>query len=352
MSPFTARLLGAWGICASISAHCLLAQNRELESRITRAVATLDSARTERGADSLRALLARWPQDGSTELRVRAHIYLGAASVSLGLRDSAFTHFQEAVGLNTFAVPDPQVFNPDILAAFREARRATPIVHLRVAPDTVIRPLAEAYLVAVAVGRPGNVTLRVARADGPAAGAATVGLNVDSTASSVIPLRVSDSLPLEPGDYQPTAEMPGTATPPATARLRITRPPVDTAAHERALDSTLFRPEAKKGPPVPASAAFGIAFGAAAAVVPMVFGNKDLGSGNVQVPAVSVGLGISVAGMAGVVLGRRMVPIEENLQYNRSLVTAWQQRNRTIAQANERKRRSAPLRIVLVEEHP
>ena len=126
---------------------------------------------------------------------------------------------------------------------------------------------------------------------------------------------------------------------------------MSTAAHERALDSTLFRPEAKKGPPVPASAALGIAFGTAAAVVTMVFGNRDLGSGKGQVPAVSVGLGISVAGIAGVVLGRRMVPIQENLQYNRSLVTAWEQRNRTIAEANERKRRSAPLRIILVEEH-
>jgi len=352
MSPMTGRSLAALGVAVSICTQCLFAQSRELSLRVARAVAILDSAQTERGVDSLRALLGEWPPDGSTELRVRAHIYLGAASLTLGSRDSALVHFQEAVRLNAFAVPDPDVFNPDILAAFREARRATPIVHLRVAPDTVIRPLAEAYLVAVAVGRPGSVTLRVLRADGAAAGAAAIALNVDSSSSSVIRLRVSDSLPLEPGDYQLTAEMPGTATPPATARLRITRPPVDTAAHEPAPDSTLFRPEAKKGPPVPASAAFGVAFGAAAAVVPMVFGNKDLGSRNVQVPAVSVGLGISVAGIGGVVLGRRMVPIQENLQYNRSLVTAWQQRNRTIAEANERKRRSAPLRIVLVEEHP
>ncbi len=351
MSRIPARFLGALGVCTAIFAQSLAAQSRDLVGRVAHAVAALESAQTERGIDSLRALLGEWPQDGSTELRVRANIYLGTASLSLGSGDSAFIHFQEAVRLNAFAVPDPDVFNPDVLAAFREARRSTPAVRLRVATDTMLRPLAEAYLVAVAVGRPGNVTVRMLRADGAVAGAAAIELDVDSTSSSVVPLRVSDSIPLEPGDYQLTAEMLGTATESATARLRITRASVDTAAHEPALDSTLFRPETRKGPPVPASALFGMAFGAAAAAVPMVLGNKDLGGG-VQVPAISVGLGISVAGIGGVVLGRRMLPIHENSQYNRSLVAAWEQRNRAFAEANEHKRRLAPLRITLVEEHP
>ena len=59
-----------------------------------------------------------------------------------------------------------------------------------------------------------------------------------------------------------------------------------------------------------------------------------------------------MCGIAGVALGRRMVPITENIEYNRSLVTAWEQRNRAIAEANERKRRLAPLRITLLEERP
>lgn len=352
MKPPTARFLAAFAVALQISVGSLWAQGRELALRITRAVAALDSAQTERGVDSLRALLGEWPEGGSTELRVRAHIYLGSASLALGFRDSAFAHFGEAVRLNPFAVPDPDIFNPDVLAAFREARRSTPSLRLKVAADTVIRPLAEAYLVAVAVGQPGSVTLRVLRADGAAAGTATIALNVDSTSSSVIPLRVSDSLPLEPGDYQLVAEVPGAATQSATIRLRVTRTPVDTTVYEPALDSTLFRPEMRKGPPVPISAVSGIAFGAVAAAVPMLLGNKDLAGGRAQVPAISVGVGISVAGIAGVVLGRRMVPIQENIQHNRSLVSAWEQRNRAIAEANEQKRRIAALRITLMEERP
>ena len=351
MSVRVVRLFGVLGLWASLSTHGLLAQTRELVPRLARALAALDSAHTERGVDSLRALLGQWPQDGPTDLLVRAHIYLGAASVSLGWGDSAFAHFREAVLLNAFAVPDPDVFNPNILAAFREARRTTPALRLGVAADTVIRPLTEGYLVAVALGRPGEVTLRLVRSGGAGAGAPSVALTVDSSSSAVLALRVSDSLPLEPGDYQLSAEMPGTDEA-ATARLRISRPPVDTAPPEPALDSALFRVEARKGPPVPTSALLGIAFGAGAAVLPMMLGNKDLGSGKVQIPAISVGLGISAAGIAGVVLGRRMVPITENIEYNRSLVTAWEQRNRAIAEANERKRRLAPLRITLVEERP
>lgn len=352
MSPANARFLASYAVAVAITAQCLFAQDRELALRVNRAVAALDSAQTERGIDSLRALLGEWPQDGSIDLRVRATVHLGAASVSLGLRDSALVHFRDAIRVNPFGVLDRDIFNPEIVALFREARRTTPRVGIRVAGDTVIEPLAEPYLVAVAVGQPGDVSVHLVRVGGTPPSVGPTQLTVDSTASFVVPLRVSDSVALEPGDYRLTAAMPGTAAPVAVALLRITRQPVDTTAREPALDSALFRPETKKGPPVPMSALSGIAFGVAAAAVPMVLGNKDLGSGKVQVPAISVGLGISVAGIAGVAIGRRMVPIHENIQYNRSLVTAWEQRNRAIAEANEHKRRLAPLRITLVEEHP
>jgi len=330
----------------------LPAQAPILEARLARALAALDSTETERGIELLRELVRSLPPDAPQALRVRAHLHLGAASWSLGLGDSAAAHFSETVRASPFAQPNPEIFNPDVLAAFRAARRGTLTVGLRVATDTVIKPDVDSYLVAVAVGRPGDVNVLLRRTDGPAPASVETRLRVDSVSSFVLSLRVSDGLALEPGDYRLSALLQDAPGDSATTTLRITRPAVDTAAHEPPLDSSLFRPEMRKGPPVPTSALLGMAFGAAAAAVPMVLGNKDLGGGKAQVPALSVGLGISVAGIAGVVLGRRMVPIHENIQYNRSLVTAREQRNRAIAEANEHKRRLAPLRITVVEEHP
>jgi len=328
----------------------LAGQTGRLVSRVASAIALLDSAETERGVDALRTVLAQWPDNGPRDLRVRAHSYLGAAILALGMRDSALAHFSEAVRLNPFAVLDPDVFNPEAIAAFREARLTTPSLGVRIAKDTVLKPLSQSYLVAVAVGEPAEIVVSLRRATGTSLGVASERLTVDSTASFVMALHTPDSIPLEPGDYLLTAEMLGTTTLSVRALLRITRQTVDTAPHEPALDSTLFRPERKKGPLAPISALSGIAFGTAAAAVPMVFGNREVDGRKAQISALSVGAGICVAGLAGVILGRRMIPINENIQYNRSLVVAWEQRNRAIAEANEAKRRLAPLRIALVEE--
>ena len=350
MSPMTGRTLPALGVAVFTCAQWLFAQSRELSLRVTRAVAILDSAQTERGIDSLRALLAQWPSDGATELRVRASVHLGAASLSLGLRDSALTHFREAVRLNPFAVPDPEVFNPDIVETFRQARRSTPSVGLRVAADTVINPVTEAYLVAVAVGSPGEVAVAVVPAAAAAPGPAPTRLRVDSASSFVLPLRAADSLPLEPGDYRLTAGMPRTAVPSTTALLRITRQAVDTASHDPPLNPAQFRPETRPGAPAKGSAISGLLIGLAAAALPSLVSNSAVWGKGVDVHAVSVGSSIAIAGIAGVFVGRRPVPIPENIELNRNLRASWEERDRLIAVDNARRRRWAPLRIEVIPQ--
>ena len=61
--------------------------------------------------------------------------------------------------------------------------------------------------------------------------------------------------------------------------------------------------------------------------------------------AVAVGAGISIAGIIGAVAGRPTTVVRENVDYNQSLRTAWEDRNRAIARANDRIRRFAPLRL-------
>ncbi len=340
--PRIESLLLACGMMAM--AGPLTAQQSEFDARLNGAIAALDSAEAERGAQLLRGFLSTLPPDAPAAVRVRADLYLGAASLSLGLADSARVHFADMVRVNPFAVPDTNVFNPDVLAAYHTARRTTAVVALRVASDTVIKPMEGGYLVAVAVGRPGRVQFRLAdTGEGHTDTLHTV-LDVDSTASFVLPLRRSASLTIQAGSYRLTARMPD-ASDSVAVPLTITRQPVDTAVLAPPLDSSVFRPEHRKGPPVTASAVAGIALGAVTAALPVLLANKNLGTGTSQVAAASMGVGISVAGVIGVFAGRRQVPIQENIQYNQSLVQAWQARNRTITETNARAVQAAPLRI-------
>jgi len=350
MSPPTGRWMAALGAAVSICSSSLAGQSRELSLRVTRAVAVLDSAHTERGIDSLRALLAQWPPEGAIELRVRANVHLGAASLSLGLRDSALTRFSEAVGLDPFATPDPEVFSPDVVAAFREARGSTPSVGVRVAADTVINPVGEAYLVAVAVGLPGDVIVRLASTDGTAPAPGPFQLRVDSVSSLVLPLRAPDSLPLGSGDYRVTAGMPGTAAKTATALLRITPQPVDSAPHDPPPDLAQFRPETRPGALATGSAIGGLLVGLAAVALPSLVSNSDVSGGGMDLRAISIGSSIVIAGIAGVFVGRRPVPVAENIEYNRLLRTSWEERVRRTAAENAHRRRWAPLRIQLLPE--
>jgi len=320
-------------------------RQQDFEVRLERALAVLDSTETERGAQLLRALLASLPPDAPQALRVRAQLHLGAANWALGLKDSAAVQFRDMVRANPFAVPDPELFNPEIVAAWRAVKRATPAVALLVASDTTIKPDAEPYLVAVGVGRPDEVTVRLARTDGPSAGAVGTRIRVDSTASFALALRITDSLPLAPGRYQLTARLALSPRDSASVSLQVTSLPVDTLPHETPLDASLFRPESRKGSPVAGSAIAGLAIGAAAAAIPVVLHNSQLGGNKVQIAAISVGAGISVAGFAGVFVGRRLVPITENVTYNRSLIDQWEARNGAIAARNELARRWAPLRV-------
>ncbi len=323
-------------------------QQATLEQQLARALATLDSTETERGTQLLHEFLVALPPDAPTVLRVRAHLHLAVASLSLGLRDSAITQFREMVRANPFATPDPSLFNPDVLAAYREARRTTRALALRVAQDTVLRPDVDLYLVALALGQPDEVSVRLVRMDSLGVAAVERRLRVDSTSSFTLPLRISDSIPLSPGRYRLTGSLASSSEDSASGTLDLSRQPVDTARHEPPVNPSLLRPEFRKGAPAAMSAVSGALLGLAAAAIPMTLANRDLRGGSSSATAIAVGAGISVAGIVGVFVGRPQVPIAENVQYNRALLTSWHERDRAVSAANDRARRWAPIRIRLV----
>lgn len=326
------------------------ALQESFEERLARAIAALDSAEVERGVDLLRQLLASGDPAAPRSAIARAHLHLAAASLALGLRDSATAHLREMVRANPFGVPDTLVFNPDLLSQFRRVRRATPALDFRIARDTVIRPDTDKYLVAVAVGEPRPVSIVLRGPGGSPTAIFELRRQIDSSATVPIAPVGTDSLPIPTGIYR--LVLNAGADLELSASLRFTRVSalVDTIPHEPPPDSNLFRPETRKGPPVAWSALAGVALGAAAAVLPSVLSNRDLSRQGVGMGGISVGGTIAVAGVVGVFAGRRPVPIAENIEFNRRLLASWEARNREIAAENERRRRWAPLRIEVVPQ--
>jgi len=83
-----------------------------------------------------------WTFDVTAAQRVEANLYLGAALVLLGARDSGVTHFRAALERDPFADLDASRFTPAQLDAFQAARRAVfrigvrPVVATRLDPRT------------------------------------------------------------------------------------------------------------------------------------------------------------------------------------------------------------------------
>lgn len=341
-------LCATWG--PTFAASQTAPQQESFEARLARAIAALDSAEVETGVDLLRSLLGS-PDPAAPRLAIaRAHLHLAAASLSFGLRDSAVAHLREMVRANPFAVPDTLVFNPDVVSQFRRVRRTTPALDFRVAADTLLWPEKDRYLVAVAVGEPRQVNIALV---GPGEGTSTtfeVRRLVDSSATVPLAAVGPDSLPLAPGIYRMMLNAGRDLQ--LTVSLRVGRVAalVDTMQHQPPPDSSLFRPETRKGPPVGWSAVAGLALGAVATAAPSLLSNRDIAAQGLDARAVSIGGTIAAAGIVGVFVGRRPVSIPENVEFNRRLVASWQERNAQIAAENERRRRWAPLRIEVVRQ--
>lgn len=343
-----ALVLLSWLLAATGMRAGRTVQAQTAEERLQRAIAALDSAEFERGLDLLRDLLRTPPGELSALARSRAGIHAGAASLATGHLDSAAAYFRLSVRASAFASPDQEVLNPEAWSLFRSVKESTPAVSVRMTRDTVIRPDADALLMELAVGQPGNVTVALRWLAPTVRDTVLPSLSIDSTrAVSLVP-RWSDSLPWHEGEVELVATVQApTGVDTSRVRVRLTRQAVDTVPHEPRPDSTRFRPTTAKGPPAAGSAVLGLAFGTVAVAIPVLLANTDLGSGSAAY-RVPVAIGLAVAGLIGTFAGRKDVPIEANIEYNRGLVQRWEEANRQKAAENARRVRFAPLRVEVI----
>jgi len=84
--------------------------------------------------------------------------------------------------------------------------------------------------------------------------------------------------------------------------------------------------------------------------IPLLLGHSELRTWSTKSRALFVGATISTAGIAAHVLGRPKELLPENIEYNRALRSAWQERNGSIAAINAVRRSTPMLRVHVVPE--
>jgi hypothetical protein len=242
-----------------------------------------------------------------------------------------------------FTALDGNRANPDATSLFAAARRETAAVGVRAPADTSVPPDG-AWPVRIAVGSPGQVTLRLIREGAAPLDSAIASVQVDSV--SIVPLSLmgaGKSL-LPAGHYQLVGErVDGAgAGPGAALTMDVVRVTADTTSHDL---PPAFRPETRLGPPSTWSLFRGLFFGAAAATLPMILSGAERDGGGVDTRALTVSATLVTAGVVGVFAGRQRLSLPDNISLNESLRGAWEDRNRAIAADNAERRLRAPVRI-------
>jgi len=135
MRRIVVTALVLWAVPASARAQdstaVVLQQARDLYERIE----------LERSLPLYRAVLSPgWRFEVTQAQRVEARLYLGAALLLLGERDSALAHFRTALERDPFADLDPARFTPSQLEAFQAARQTVFAIAVRPVTPTRFDP--------------------------------------------------------------------------------------------------------------------------------------------------------------------------------------------------------------------
>jgi len=322
------------------------------EQLLAQAITMLGATEPERAVELLRQLVGDLPATAASSVRRDAQLRLATASWSLGLLDSATVHFQDAARADAFFQPDPDAFNPEEVMAFRAARRAVVAVGVRPPGDTLLDARTGRWPVAVAVSQPGQVQLRLAGLDTAHLAARTVILVVDSTATVSVPVMGADSAPIAPGTYRLVVaySAPGGTVSDSTVSVDVAPTTPDSLAHEAPPPDSLFRLEFRLEPRSGNALLRSIGVGVGAAAIPLLFGDRRLRTWDTQSRALFVGVAVSVTGLATYIFGRPRRLLPDNIDYNRALRSAWEERDRSIAATNAARRATPMLRIRVVQK--
>ncbi|HEV2752093.1 MAG TPA: hypothetical protein VGV12_16340 [Gemmatimonadales bacterium] len=297
-----------------------------------------------RAAATLRRDLARLNAAGAPAAdQVQGLVYLGAADLFRGRRDSAVVVFRRLVQLDPRYAPDRLVFPPEVTTVFDSVRALTKTVAVVVPPDTQVAPGTGNFsaLVLASAFQTVDVTLRYE--DGTPFRSLYVGPIGDSLHVQWDGLDAAGQLPpvsrilLRVASRAPSGEISTILQVPLD--LRIARQ--DTLAWPTPPPASAFLPERAGGRSALRALLGGAVLSGAVIALPSVVG----GSGGPSGSRVAVAGSVGIAGVLGYLLHRPGRPLPANIRANQTRRDAWQQAVATATAENARRRGDVRLAV-------
>ncbi len=273
--------------------------------------------------------------------RAKGLVYLGAAELYRGRRDSAVAVFRRLVMLDPRYRPDRLVFPPEVTSLFDDVRLQTKTAAVEVPRDTTITPGAGTFAIKVIASSFQAVEVTLRATEGALLRALYVGpvgdsLNVqwDGLDGAGQPPTVN-RLMLRVASRAPTGELAGIIQIP----LDVRQSRLDTLPWPPPPTGSEFLPERARGGPAGRALLGGLLLSGAVAALPAIVGGTDTPSG----PRLAVAGTIGLAGLVGSVLHRPGRPLAANVRANQALRDAWQRRVEATQADNARRRRDVRL---------
>ena len=297
-----------------------------------------------RAAATLRRDLARLSAVGAPAAdQVGGLIYLGAADLFRGRRDSAVAVFKRLVRLDPRYAPDRLLFPPEVTSVFDSVRALTKTVALVVPPDTQVAPGAGNFSALVLASSFQTVDVTLRYEDGAPFRSLYAGPIGDSLHVLWDGLDAAGQLPpvsrivLRVASRAPSGELSTILQVPLD--LKIQRP--DTLAWPAPLPDSAFVPERAGGRSAVRALLGSAVLSGAVVALPSVVG----GSGGPSGSRVAVAGTVGIAGVLGYLLHRPGRPLSANIRANQTRRDAWQQQVATVTAENARRRSDVRLAV-------
>jgi hypothetical protein len=297
----------------------------------------------------LRRDLSKPPAAGAPiAARAEGLVYLGAAELYRGRRDSAAAVFRRLVMLDPRYRPSLLVFPPEVTSLFDGVRLQTKTVAVVLPRDTTIVPGPGAFGIWIIASSFQLVDVTLRYEDGAPFRPLYAGPIGDSLNVPWDGLDAAGGLPsinrvlLRVASRAPTGELAGIVQVPLD--LRLSRP--DTLALPPPPADAQLLPERARSGAAKRAVTGGALLSGVVVLLPAVVGGTDTQSG----PRVAVATTIGLAGLLGYVLHRPGRPLAGNVRANQALRDAWKQRVATTTAENARRRRD--VRVVVRANEP
>lgn len=270
-------------------------------------------------------------------------LYLGAADLFRGRRDSAVAVFRRLVMLDPRFRPDRMLFPPEVTSVFDSVRTRVKTVTILAPADTVVAAGGVGWGVWLFASSFQSIEVTLRYEDGAPFRFMYAGPIGDSLRVLWNGLDAADQLPpvnrvlLRVTSRAPTGELTGIRQLPLD--LRIVRP--DTLPWPTPLTASQLLPERADSKSATHALLGGLLLSGTVAALPSLVGGSHGSSG----PRLAVAGAVGVAGMLGYILHRPGRPLVANIRVNKTRRDQWQ---RSVEQVKaENVRRHGDIRLAV-----